>query len=402
MTADDQPAAGGAPAHRICTASQTLSRVEPHLRNFGITRVARHTGLDNLGIPVWCAYTPNSRSIVVAQGKGVTDTDAKASAVMEALERAVAGEPHVDIITATMNGLSDRGRSFDPLPGLIARGQGDISPDEPIEWVTGTNLLTGEEIFVPLEAVILDRTRPNSRYWMSSDGLASGNNREEAILHGLLERIERDAYTLWQVSPATDRQARCVDAALYGGIEMADILARIEKAGLILRLFDITSDIGIPCFTALLGPRDALTDKSLRYVEVTHGSGGHPSPSLAAVRAVTEAAQSRLTYISGARDDVSARTYRQPLGDETRRLFACEPQDATIRRRPAAKTIASMTEHVLDHLRRANISAAIAVTLSKDEWPFSVVKVLVPALENPQGNRLRRFGARAIARTLWS
>ncbi|HTO34382.1 MAG TPA: YcaO-like family protein [Pararhizobium sp.] len=402
MTADDQPAAGGAPAHRICTASQTLSRVEPHLKNFGITRVARHTGLDSLGIPVWCAYAPNSRSIVVAQGKGVTDTDAKASAVMEALERAVAGQPHVDIITDTMNGLTDRGRSADPLPGLIARGQGDISPDETIEWVTGTNLLNGEEIFVPREAVILDRTRPNNRYWMSSDGLASGNNREEAILHGLLERIERDAYTLWQVSPANDRQARCVDAPLYGGIEMADILARVEKAGLILRLFDITSNLGIPCFTALLGPRDALTDKPPRYVEVTHGSGAHLSPSLAALRAVTEAAQSRLTYISGARDDVSAQTYRRPVGNETRSLLACKPQTITARPPAPVLPIASMITHLLDRLRQASISMAIAVSLSKDEWPFSVVKVLVPALENPEGHRLRRFGARAIARTLWS
>ncbi len=69
---------------------ETLSRVEPLLAGFGITRVARHTGLDDIGIPVWCAYAPNSRSIVIAQGKGLTDIDAKVSTVMEALERAVA------------------------------------------------------------------------------------------------------------------------------------------------------------------------------------------------------------------------------------------------------------------------------------------------------------------------
>ncbi|MGO7164408.1 hypothetical protein ACCS78_35420, partial [Rhizobium johnstonii] len=77
---------------------ETLSRVEPLLAGFGITRVARHTGLDDIGIPVWCAYAPNSRSIVIAQGKGLTDLDAKVSTVMEALERAVAGEPTVDLV----------------------------------------------------------------------------------------------------------------------------------------------------------------------------------------------------------------------------------------------------------------------------------------------------------------
>ena len=52
---------------RIISPRETLSRVEPFLTRFGITRVARHTGLDDIGIPVWCAYTPNSRSIVIAQ-----------------------------------------------------------------------------------------------------------------------------------------------------------------------------------------------------------------------------------------------------------------------------------------------------------------------------------------------
>ena len=387
--------------HRIYTPLETLSRVEPLLKNFGITRVARHTGLDNLGIPVWCAYTPNSKSIVIAQGKGITDADAKASAVMEALERAVAGHPSIDIVTGTMSGLANQGRLADPLPSLIAGGQSDLRPDETIDWVAGRNVLNGQEIFVPLETVILDRTRQNNRYWMSSDGLASGNSDDEALLHGLLERIERDAYVLWQVAPDSYRHSRCIDAALHGAAAMADILARIERGGLVLRLFDMTSDIGIPCFTAFLSPASVLSDRPLRYVEVTNGSGAHPSPSVAALRAVTEAAQSRLTYISGARDDVSAQTYRASLPDETRRLFTCIPREAPSSRQPTLSATASMIEYVLERLREANIPSAIALRLSRDDWPFSVVKTLVPALENPDGKRARRFGARAIARTLW-
>ncbi|MBP1860041.1 YcaO-like family protein [Rhizobium herbae] len=401
MTADDRTWVGDASSYRISTPLETLSRVEPLLKNFGITRVARHTGLDNLGIPVWCAYTPNSKSIVIAQGKGITDADAKASAVMEALERVVAGHPSIDIVTGTMSGLANQRRLADPLPSLIAGGQSDLRPDETIDWVAGRNLLNGQEIFVPLEAVILDRTRQDNRYWMSSDGLASGNSDDEALLHGLLERIERDAYVLWQVAPANYRHSRCVEPSLYGGGAMADILARIERAGLVLRLFDITSDIGIPCFTAFLGPAGVLSNRPLRYVEVTNGSGAHPSPSVAALRAVTEAAQSRLTYISGARDDVSAQTYRASLPDETRVLFTCAPKEMPGHRQPILPTTASMIEHVLEKLSEANIPSAIALRLSSGDWPFSVIKALVPALENPDGKRARRFGARAIARTLW-
>ncbi|MCV9963205.1 YcaO-like family protein [Pararhizobium sp. BT-229] len=400
MTADGSGEVENTGSYRICTSSETLFRVEPFLKNFGVTRVARHTGLDNLGIPVWCAYAPNSKSIVVAQGKGVTDEDARASAVMEALERAVAGDPCIKIIEDTANGLASSGRTVDPLPSLIASKQQDLHPDEAIAWVAGRNLLDGREILVPLEAVLLDRTRQDNRYWMSSDGLAAGNCDDEAILHGLLERVERDASVLWQIAPFTYRRSRCIDAALYGGEVMADILARIETAGLALRLFDITSDVGIPCFTAFLGPIGVLSDKAIRYVEVTNGSGAHPSVAVAALRAVTEAAQSRLTYISGARDDVSAQIYREPLPDDTRRLFACSPEAMLQHDHSPPASLASMIDNVLDRLREANIPSAIAVQLSNADWSFSVFKMLVPNLENPAGNRARRFGPRAIARTL--
>ena len=118
---------------RIISPRETLSRVEPLLTRFGITRVARHTGLDDIGIPVWCAYTPNSRSIVIAQGKGMTDLDAKASAVMEALERAVAGEPSVKLVHGSASGLQAKGCMIDRLDCLTAVHKLDLGPDEESE-----------------------------------------------------------------------------------------------------------------------------------------------------------------------------------------------------------------------------------------------------------------------------
>ena len=210
---------------------ETLSRVEPLLAGFGITRVARHTGLDDIGIPVWCAYAPNSRSIVIAQGKGLTDIDAKVSTVMEALERAVAGEPSVDLVHDTSSRLQAMGRKTDMLNCLTALHKPDLGPDEETEWVAGVNILTGDEVYVPFEAVVLDRTR-DARYWMSSDGLASGNNAEEAIFHGVLERIERDAHVLWQVGPEADRYAGCVDPRGFQDGALGGLVDKIETSGL--------------------------------------------------------------------------------------------------------------------------------------------------------------------------
>ena len=72
--------------HRIIDPDATLASVLPHAPRMGITRIAVLTGLDVLGIPVAAAVRPNSRSIAVHQGKGVTLSAAKASAVMEAVE----------------------------------------------------------------------------------------------------------------------------------------------------------------------------------------------------------------------------------------------------------------------------------------------------------------------------
>lgn len=376
------------------------------MARFGITRVARHTGLDDVGIPVWCAYTPNSRSIVIAQGKGLTDVDAKVSTVMEALERAVAGEPFVDRVRGSASGLRAMGHEIDRLDCLIAIHKPELGPDEETDWVAGIDLLTGEQIYIPFEAVVLDRTR-DARYWMSSDGLASGNNLEEAIFHGVLERIERDAHVLWQVGAEADRYAGCVDPCGFQERALNELAGKIEASGLALRLFDITSDIAIPCFTAMLGPGDCVPDprrrhggRDIRLAEVTGGTGAHPSPVRAAIRAVTEAAQSRLTYISGARDDISPATFTRSLPPLLRRAFEAVPGSP----RPAPEhrpgDLAQMLQHVLEALRTKGIGSVIAVRLSEDTLPFSVVKVVIPALENPEGERARQLGTRALARAI--
>ncbi|HXV29698.1 MAG TPA: YcaO-like family protein [Sinorhizobium sp.] len=398
---EERPTACNGYSDRVCAPEETFSRVRPFLSSFGVTRVARHTGLDKVGIPVWCAYTPNARSIVVAQGKGLTDADARISAVMEALERAVAGRPAIATITDTLENLRASGRAADPLDALIAAGRETIRSDDALEWVRGSELISGRDVFVPLEAALLDRTRA-SRFWMSSDGLASGNVMQEAILHGLLERIERDAHVLWRVSGPETRHRQCVAPEAFGDPALAALVGRIEAAELDLRLFDITSDIGIPCFLALLGPRGTATARELRYVEVTSGCGAHPSAVRAAIRAVTEAAQSRLTYISGARDDVFAETFARALPESTRRAFLATPRAELAAVAPVGGGVEVLLDHVVDCVRRVNVQSVIAVTLSRDDLPFSVVKVFVPALEHPEGERARRFGSRALSKAISS
>lgn len=385
---------------RVITPEETIARIKPFLRRFGVTRLGRLTGLDNIGIPVWNAVSPNARSIVINQGKGITDIDAKVSAAMEALERAVACAPSIPSLFTTREAILAAGDQAMPLHALTAHGFADLGDREEVRWAKGHDLLKDEATWVPLDAASLDRTRDDCRYWQSSDGLASGNTHMEATLHGMLERIERDAEVLWRMMPLARRLQTCLDPAAFGDAMLSDLVGRIIDAGLTLRLFDITSDISVPCYTAVLAPEDILSMKQPLYHQATIGHGCHPNPVRAAIRAITEVAQSRLTYISGARDDVFPETFTRPLAEETRALFTATAAPRAIARPSVAEGPHALLAHVLRRLTDARIKTAIALPLLHGDFPFSVVKVFLPQLENPDGLRKRRLGPRAVARML--
>lgn len=385
---------------RVSSTEETLQRIEPYLAGHGITRLGRLTGLDKIGIPVWQAVSPNAKSIVINNGKGITDLDAKVSAAMEALERTIAGVPAAKTVLTSRRNLLAEGQLADPLPSLIARGEADIADDEEIAWVEGYDLIADRNVWLPFGAITIDRTVSNPRFWQSSDGLASGNVLTEAILHGLLERIERDAKVLWDISEPTLRMGACINPASFADPVMEELVRKIDAADLTLKLFDITSEIGTSVFVALLGPSEITQARRIRYLDVTMGSGAHPSPVRAAIRAVTEAAQSRLTFISGARDDIRPENFTRELPESIRRCFDAVPRTAA----PSSTTLPEGAEGLLqltiDRLRKAGINSAIAVSLGDPSLPFAVAKLVVPQLENPAGDRKRRFGYRAISKTL--
>tara|TARA_R110002020_G_scaffold475558_1_gene710902 strand:- start:13689 stop:14861 length:1173 start_codon:yes stop_codon:yes gene_type:complete len=382
---------------RICPAEETLERVTPLIVAHGITRLARITGLDRIGIPVWNAIRPNARSIAIHQGKGIRDIDAKVSATMEALERAIAEDPSLPIRETSMANLNAEGARSEALGGLIGAGRSPLQPHDVLGWVEGYDLASDQAIWVPEDAVRLDRTHP-TRFWQASDGLASGNTEEEATFHALLERIERDAETLWQLEPVGKRIATAIDPRSFDDPVVSQLIDRIETAAFRLKLFDITSDLGVPAFSALLAPAEGTP---LRYIDVTNGSGCHPIPVRAAIRAITEAVQSRLTLISGARDDVPPECYGWPAhADAPMELAAYAGPWSDKDFVPGDLSIADMLHRLLATLARGKIGPVIKVRLNPGDNRMAVVKLLVPKLENPKGERRSAFGARALAKLL--
>jgi ribosomal protein S12 methylthiotransferase accessory factor len=73
-------------SHRCVAPEATWERLVPLMSTVGVSRMANVTGLDDVGLPVWQAIRPTSRSLSVSQGKGWSDLLAKISALMEAIE----------------------------------------------------------------------------------------------------------------------------------------------------------------------------------------------------------------------------------------------------------------------------------------------------------------------------
>lgn len=370
--------------HRVVDPETTLARVMPLAPRMGVTRVAVLTGLDNIGIPVAAAVRPNSRSIAVHQGKGGSLAAAKASAIMEAAEMFHAENIRLPLRLASFAELRQDVMAVDPsaLPLTVAK----LHDHQRLLWIEGRDVATGAAIWVPHELVSTDFTAsalPGSGcFQATSNGLAAGNHRLEAVLHGLYEAIERDAVALWRCRGGVPGLS-AVDPTSVDGTLSCKMLSLFMQAGIAAHIWDITSDIALPTFLCLAMPDDAAGG-----LEPELGSGCHADRDVALSRALSEAAQARLTRISGARDDFLPRGYgstaragrlaaaRAWLRSPARRHYHASPSWT-------APTLQQDLDLVLSCLASVGLQQIIWVDLSRPEFGIPVGRVVVPGLEGP-------------------
>jgi YcaO-like protein with predicted kinase domain len=377
--------------HRTVAPAETLRRLRPLLKRFGITRLANVTGLDDIGIPVTIAVRPNARSLSVSQGKG-TDLDAaKASALMESIEQHHAEHDRLPVRWCSHDDLTASGRvvDVDSLPRLSQ----PWAATSKILWTEGRELVSGETVWVPYELVHLNFTLPlppGSGYFLGgSNGLASGNHPLEALVHGLTEVIERDALSLFYRLSAGEQRQRRIDPATVDDVVIRSLLGRYQAAGISVAIWDATSDVEVPVYLCDVVDRE---DNPFRRVGMARGSGCHADPIVAVGRALTEAAQSRLTRIAGTRDDLlkshvdAHRSDAKMLLDRARIHAAPERMTAFARLSPSFATFEQEARFLVSRIGAVGAGPAITVDLSDFNLPFHVLRVLVPGLEGPSEN----------------
>jgi YcaO-like protein with predicted kinase domain len=337
----------------------------------------------------------------VSQGKGADDDAAMASAVFEAAELAIAERSHLAAFTATRVDLIGAGRRVIDSKRFLRRGANDVGNDESASWIEGLDLLSGETMVVPEDVVRLVDA-PDCRYCQTSDGLGTGSNLLEAAIHGICEVIERDAIALWSLHGEDEIALREIDTSDLKSDEVNDVEKRIRSAGLSTRLFDATSNTLVPTFLAVVLPADRPL-ASLSYLDLATGSGAHPITERAALRAITEAAQTRLTTITGSRDDLDPKEYSRILPQDLR-VYANHRGQPSGKIPPTGyvgeRSLPAYLDWLLDRIRAVGIRTLALVPFEVPDFPFAVARILAPDFEQDPRSGNRRPGRRLLSAML--
>ncbi|AET69225.1 bacteriocin biosynthesis cyclodehydratase domain protein [Desulfosporosinus orientis DSM 765] len=234
-------------------------------------------------------------------GKGMTDAQAKASALCEALER-ISGvfrgdEPERKKISyrqlgdeavhlAACQNFSQR--QYEQREEINRQEISFYHVPEPfdeeavLDWTPVWSLTQKRFRYLPTEYCYYNY--PEARFALGdSNGNASGNTLEEAVLQGFFELVERDCVALWWYNrlprPAVDLES--FSEPYYG-----ELREEYRRMGRKMWAIDLTSDLGIPTFAAISCRADGTES------QVMFGFGTHLDPKIALSRAVTEMNQS--------------------------------------------------------------------------------------------------------------
>lgn len=332
------------------------------------------TWLDNLGIPTVQAVRPASLTVSVSQGKATSYRAAQVSAVMESLEYWHAENATADLWFTSTDDLNSA-LTYDP--GLLSRPPGSFyHRGAKLDWMVATTLLTGRRTWVPWSVVAVD-VSVNDRwgppmFTVHTQGLAAGNSYYEAALHGLYEIMERHAMgtavagsTMWEVRPQD-----------LDGADGTDLVDRVHRAGSELRIARLDVWKGYYCFAAeLISPTSSVQ---------FGGSGLHHDPNVALSRAITEAAQSRLTAISGTREDLPSTIYERlaeaPAVTSARTETHIPVATPTSWRAPSTDSLPALVTAAATAVAERTGIEPVAVVCDFPGACVPVVKVVAPGL----------------------
>ena len=348
----------------------------------GIDRVVDLTPFDRLELPVFASIRPRAAGSSVTYGKGLIPIDAEVGAYMEAIEFYLAEPATGSVVTewGTARNVAGADIREDAILDFAPLVREKIDLDAPLLLAVANDAENGKQCLVPAELVYYPAPDAGlSLFGSSTNGLASGNSVLEATIGALEEVIERDIWSFEFIRDSSFLVRPDSFPALVG-----NILERAERVGLKLIVRYVPNDYDLAFFSAFLFDPDRPSAQFFNG-----GWGCHPNRDIAVVRAVCEAAQSRLAFIHG------GRKYTLPPQIET-----SEREEAFVRRMAEKvsarektvsyseipdfgkmKSLEQRWQITLDCLRRVTGMPVCRVIYTPANAPLHVVRVIVPSLE---------------------
>lgn len=394
--------------HRSVTPEETLERYGHHVSPLtGIAASLERHDLGDAGAVYVAGYNKVLENDTLrdlrlhfrsrSSGKGVTDAQARAGALCESIERYSGHfQGHEPRRRATFRELGDA--AIDPRSCMLysarqydEREQWNARPsrfngvplrfddDVKVEWSPVWSLSRRRTRWLPTAWLYFGYPQASEERWFHacSNGNAAGNSREEAIMHGFLELIERDALSIWWYN----RLSRPgLDLDSFDEPFIRRMRARLCERERDLWALDLTCDTGIPVFGAF--------SRSLRNGRsIAMGFGAHVEPRLAMLRAVTELNQMLIwlppecgTRSEGAFRDPEIVAWMQDASVENEAYLASRgTRVATDFRYQALDDLRDELEAFLRLIERLGLEMLV-LDQTRSEVGMPVVKVVVPGL----------------------
>ncbi|CAM5446943.1 hypothetical protein STENM327S_02149 [Streptomyces tendae] len=331
-------------------------------------------------------------------GKGVTETHARASALGEALERYSGhfqgDEPrlrgsyrelapravHPDTVQLFDRRQFEDRAAWNAAHGPFHQVTEPFDEDAEIDWTPVWSLTGRRQRLAPTSLLYYNAPDADAGYCRAtSNGAAAGTSLEDAVVHGCLELVERDAVALWWYNrtrqPGVELDRR--DPWIAG------TRAALKDLGRSVWALDLTSDLGIPVVAAV-SARTATPAE-----DIVLGFGAHFDPRVALLRALTELNQMLPPLVDGPATGETAYT---GTDEEALRWFrhattANQPHLLPAARRPARPPraprppadAAAQAESLVALLDRHGLEVLV-LDQTRPDVQLPVAKVLVPGL----------------------
>ena len=380
--------------------SDAAGLIEQIAKQMSVVRIGMIGQLDTLGIHVAQAFGERSGwSSSFSSGKAETREGARIGSVMEEVELHAqdAFQP-----APVLRAAFDRAGAHP----LVDPRELDLPFDSryhdalKVEWSPSVDILGCRAALVPSASLVGERLANDIFYSprlggkvFSSSGLGSGFSLAEAVVHAAAELIERHALRLAEIEIDNPggvgvRQFWFVDLVSLPETPRR-IVDKYRRAGMCVRIVDITPEIAVPTFYARVFDDPFEADAST----TSDGFACHPDPEVAVTMALLEAAQTKAGVIAGGREDYSLQARSLGRHERPRTMVARSQVFWFCNDRPTlsfARTVGFCTrdileelEWIVDRVEEAGYGQLLVTdfTISRIR-PAHAARVIIPGLES--------------------